>query len=493
MPLIHSAAGRTTIRFMAAGGCVLLAIVATAVALVEMTGRDVEDLRSINELRDSAVRVLTLLTEAETGQRGFLLTGRPDYLAPYERTGADRESEFERFTGLARARNEISPAEIERLGELRREKLAELGETLELAKAGHRQEALAIVSSDRGRKLMEEFRKLMEGVVGLVDQQATKRFLALQETASFFRWINIAAAISIVAFAVASILVVNRYVRDVVVARNEVGALNRSLEQRIEERTAELSRANEEIQRFASVVSHDLRAPLVNIMGFTSELERSLSQLTAALPHVDPDKAEYRDALAAVREDIPESIAFIRSSTSKMDELINAILKLSREGQRKLAPELIDMRALLETTKQSLNRQIEAANAEVAISPSMPSIFSDRLGLEQVFGNLLDNAIKYLRPDRPGQISVRSHRDGDYVTFEVADNGRGIPPHDLERIFEMFRRSGVQDRPGEGIGLAHVRATLRRLGGEISVASELGKGTIFYVRLPIRRIPDASF
>jgi signal transduction histidine kinase len=422
----------------------------------------------------------TSSADAETGQRGFLLTGRSDYLEPYERAVADGDVEFESFSELAGEKHEVPPAELERLAELRREKLAELHETIEFAKAGRRQEALAMVSSDRGRKLMEEFRKRIENILDVVGQQGAQKFIALQKTASAFRLINIAAAVSIVGFAVASILAVNRYVRELIAARDEVSALNRSLEQRIEARTAGLSRANEEIQRFASVVTHDLRSPLVNIMGFTSELERSLAGLAAPSPQADLDKAFSDDALAAARADISESIGFIRSSTSKMDGLINAILKLSREGQRKLAPELIDMRTLLEAAKQSLNRQIEAANAEVTISPSVPPLVSDRLGVEQIFGNLLDNAVKYLRSDEPGRISVRGYPAGGDAIFEVTDNGRGIPPRDLERVFEMFRRSGAQDRPGEGIGLAHVRATLRRLGGEITVASQPGQGTTSY-------------
>ena len=113
-------------------------------------------------------------------------------------------------------------------------------------------------------------------------------------------------------------------------------------------------------------------------------------------------------------------------------------------------------------------------------------IVSDRLALEQIFGNLVDNAVKYLTPDAAGPRSTcaarREAAAGSCV--EVADNGRGIAAQDHERIFELFRRSGAQDRPGEGIGLAHVRALVRRLGGDITVQSELGRGTTFQVALP---------
>jgi signal transduction histidine kinase len=111
-------------------------------------------------------------------------------------------------------------------------------------------------------------------------------------------------------------------------------------------------------------------------------------------------------------------------------------------------------------------------------------LISDPVILEQVFSNLIDNAIKYLDPQRPGKITISGRIDVGYAMFLVADNGRGIDPKDYERVFELFRRSGVQDRPGEGIGLAHVRTLVRRLGGDITVSSILGQGSTFTVRLP---------
>ena len=94
--------------------------------------------------------------------------------------------------------------------------------------------------------------------------------------------------------------------------------------------------------------------------------------------------------------------------------------------------------------------------------------------------------MKYLSPERAGRIVIRGHATGPRVVLEVADNGRGVDPKDHERIFELFRRSGQQDQPGEGIGLAHVRALVYRLGGHITVDSELGRGSTFRVDLPRR-------
>jgi signal transduction histidine kinase len=104
--------------------------------------------------------------------------------------------------------------------------------------------------------------------------------------------------------------------------------------------------------------------------------------------------------------------------------------------------------------------------------------------VDQVFGNLVDNAVKYLATGRPGLVEISGRAVGRNAEFSVRDNGRGIAEHDMDRIFDLFRRSGVQDRPGEGIGLAHVRSLVRRMGGTISCSSTLGSGTEFRVVLP---------
>jgi signal transduction histidine kinase len=106
-----------------------------------------------------------------------------------------------------------------------------------------------------------------------------------------------------------------------------------------------------------------------------------------------------------------------------------------------------------------------------------------------VFGNLIDNAVKYLRPGVPGAISITAEEEPAFVRIHVEDNGRGIAARDMERVFDLFRRAGPQDQPGEGVGLAHVRALVRRLGGAISLESREGEGSRFTVRLP-RRISD---
>jgi signal transduction histidine kinase len=283
----------------------------------------------------------------------------------------------------------------------------------------------------------------------------------------------------------ASFMLVRRYTVDLTRTRDRLRELNEDLEGAVRERTLELQRANEEIQRFAYIVSHDLRSPLVNVMGFTAELEETNKTLAEIM-----DKAEQEaphivtDAMRDAREDLPEAIGFIRSSTQKMDRLINAILKLSREGRRTLTPELLPMERVLSEITASLEHKVHEAGATIEIQKPLPDLSGDRLAIEQIFSNLLDNALKYLAPGRPGRIQVRGSKARGRVLYEVEDNGRGIDPRDHQRVFDLFRRSGMQDQPGEGIGLAHVRALIHRLGGTIDLDSTLGQGTTFRLSFP---------
>jgi PAS domain S-box-containing protein len=256
-------------------------------------------------------------------------------------------------------------------------------------------------------------------------------------------------------------------------ARNE-------LEVRVQERTAELTAANEEIKRFAYIVSHDLRAPLINLKGFASELRTACDVLQVALPATLPhlEAPQRTDVVRALDQDIPEALSFIETSVTRMDHLIRAILHLSRLGRRDLYWEPLDMRALVQGTVQTLAHQIAQRQTQVTVEP-LPTVLADRIAMEQIMGNLLANAVAYLEPERPGEIVVTGAQHPNAIVFHVRDNGRGIAEEDIPKVFEPFRRVGRQDVPGDGMGLAYVRMLVRRHGGEIRCRSTLGVGTTF--------------
>jgi signal transduction histidine kinase len=255
------------------------------------------------------------------------------------------------------------------------------------------------------------------------------------------------------------------------------------------QRTAEaLSQSNEEVRQFAYVVSHDLRAPLVNFRGYASELRRSLADLDRfmqpAIKQLTDDERAGADRI--LRQDIPEALGFIDSSVIRMDNLINALLRLSRLGRHEAILERVDLGSLVSEVLASLGRQVEASGAMVTILP-LPEVIADRTSLEQILSNILTNAVLYLDPARPGRIEVSGELTGTELFVKVRDNGRGIAPGEREKVFAPFRRIGAPEVPGEGMGLAYVQALVRRQGGRIWFDSEPGVGTTFSFALPVTR------
>jgi len=287
---------------------------------------------------------------------------------------------------------------------------------------------------------------------------------------------------------------IRSYTREIDASRLALRAANEGLEAAVQERTADLMRANAEIQRFVYIVSHDLRSPLVNIMGFTAEIEAATNSLRDELEQTLAGRPLTVAPIVQtiITDDMPEAIDFIRASAMKMDRLINAILHLSRLGQRTLNPRWQPLHALVHTVTDTLQTLINQAGASINIASPMPDLFIDGVALEQILANLIENAIKYRSPDRVLHIDVTAQSLGDRVAIAVADNGRGIDPRDKDRVFDLFRRSGAQDQPGEGIGLAHVRALAYRLGGTIGLDSALGVGSTFTLILPVHFNDDVQ-
>jgi signal transduction histidine kinase len=485
MPISRLAFVRTTALLLAAGIAILVTIVAASLWLTLRSQTFFNDVVVAREIRAAAIDVLTQLQAAETGQRGYLLTQDEVYLSPFNMAADELGRHVERLRRAVGSAPDLLPV-VDRVAERSGEKIAELRRTVGLVTAGQTAEALAIVRSDRGRTAMDAIRADIAVILAESEADFQGSTASHEAATRQLLWVTVLGAVAMLAMAAAAAWTIMQYTREIVASRSELEALNAGLEQRVRERTEALSRANEEIQRFAYIVTHDLRAPLVNIMGFTSELEATMKPVEDYVKAEGPAQEKLRpDAVAALETDLPEAIGFIRSSTRKMDALINAILKISREGSRTLKPEKVDIDALLEATAASVHHQASSAGGSLKVESDVGAIVTDKLSLDQILGNLLDNAIKYRAPDRPIEIVARARRQRHgQVVIEIQDNGRGIAASDHERVFELFRRSGVQTTPGEGIGLAHVRTMARNLGGDITLRSELGVGSTFILQLP---------
>lgn len=251
-------------------------------------------------------------------------------------------------------------------------------------------------------------------------------------------------------------------------------------------RTGELMKKNEEVEAFVYLVSHDLRAPLVNIQGFAKELAASCRQLVelaggTASPQ-QPAVAEI------VTKDIPDALRFITASTDTFQRLIDAMLRLSRAGSQNYRSEELDMVVLVDATLDSMRRSIDDKGARITVS-ALPPALGDATALSQVFANLISNALKYLQPGRPGLIAIGGEKRADKSRYWVRDNGSGIPATAQKRLFQVFQRFHPDLAPGEGIGLATVRRIVERHGGDIWVDSAEGAGTTVYftLRAPSRQ------
>ncbi len=483
--------GRSIVAMLAGAILLLLAVNVATFVMIQRTAAFNDQVERSQQVRRAARTLLLSLLDAETGQRGYLLTGRAEFLSPYNRAEISVPEQMEDLERLTRDDPQLQ-AEVPPMLEAARDKMAEMDRALALSRTGRTAEALEQVRSGAGRALMDGIRARMAAIDEIENQRLATRTLQSERGSRRTLWANALAALLVLVLAGIMIWLVRRYVGEIQAARDTLDRLNAGLEGQVRERTAQLTRANDEIQRFAYIVSHDLRAPLVNIMGYTSELEQAGAAMERQIAMVETraPKSLDAEAVTAVREDVPEAIGFIRASTEKMDRLINAILKLSREGRRNLLPETLDMTVMAQGIADSVRHQTGEAGAEIVVEP-LPRLESDRLSMEQILGNLIDNAVKYLDPARPGRVVVSGKEaPGGWVVYRVADNGRGVSARDHERIFELFRRSGKQDRPGEGLGLAFVRNSVRRLGGDISLESELGKGSTFVLKFPTRLIHE---
>lgn len=246
-----------------------------------------------------------------------------------------------------------------------------------------------------------------------------------------------------------------------------------------------LKEKNREVEKLIYITSHDLRSPLVNVQGYHKEIGYSLQELRAALKDTElPEDIKEKISLL-INEDIVESMKHINKSVKKMDSLLSGLLKLSRSGNAKLDMKEMDMNKLFSDIISTFEYQLKEKGAGFKVS-ELPSCTGDLQQINQVFSNLIENALKYLDPARPGVIKVSGSRKDEESVYCVEDNGIGIAQEKLGDIFDMFYQ--INSRSGsEGLGLSIVKKIVERHNGKVWVESEAGKGSRFYVALPYKQ------
>ncbi|GAB2919284.1 hypothetical protein GCM10027093_67420 [Paraburkholderia jirisanensis] len=280
-----------------------------------------------------------------------------------------------------------------------------------------------------------------------------------------------------------------------------------TLQKRLQARAAELAGVNEALRQetqdnemFIYSVSHDLRSPLVNLQGFSKELQVSCDDVRATIDSAPLPEVEQRRLARVLDGDMRESLQFLRSSVTRAAAIIDALLRISRAGRLEYQWQRVPVSRVVARVVDALQTAIRERAVTVTVR-DLPSAWGDPGAIEQVFGNLLSNALNFLDPGRPGRIEVGAlAADPDDEahplepktrTFYVRDNGLGIPAAYLPKMFRAFQRLHGDVAKGDGIGLALVRRTVERHGGRIWVESAEGSGSTFFVVLPDQPVRSA--
>ncbi|MBW8001815.1 MAG: PAS domain S-box protein [Planctomycetes bacterium] len=251
-----------------------------------------------------------------------------------------------------------------------------------------------------------------------------------------------------------------------------------------DELNKELQAKNKELESILFVASHDLRSPLVNIQGFSHELANDCALILSDIKkNKELLKQLSSNAHQALNDSIPEALDYILNSTDKMDLLLAGLLRLSRLGSAAIKTKTLNMNMILNDVLLNMEYQIKETGTTVNIE-NLPDCAGDTNQINQVFSNLLDNAVKYLDESRDGMIDISGKIEDGQSIYCIADNGVGIASRHQNKIFEIFHRLEPEGKTGEGLGLTIVRRILDKHNGKIWIESKSGKGTKFFVSLP---------
>src|SRR5579863_312415 len=493
-------------KLLAAFGSAALVLIVGAAGLVSVVSlrsayRSVERTRQVIQAADDLEGALT---DAETGQRGYLITGADRYLSSYRAGVPDVATALGSLRRLT-AGNAREREWVDSLSLLSAAKLAELDTTIALRHDEGFVAAAVIVLTDRGRNYMLGARRITAELKAQeLELLAVRDRRQVQNAIITFLVIGVG---SLVAFVLAAMI--TQAIRVDVELREQDRVQIEAQSVQLQDQTAELEaqqveleaqtddlrfsnddlqaanaraeralrahrialarvqRSNEELDQFAYVASHDLKAPLRGIANLATWLEEDLA-----------------DALTPAAR---EHMVLLRGRVHRMEALIDGILQYSRAGRVGTDAERVDVAALLREIVELL---APPADVTIVLGREFPVLDTERVPLQQVFLNLITNAIKYSRPAGAIIRVDAAMTDGTW-TFSVADNGPGIPPEFHERIFGIFQTLEPRDKvEGTGIGLSVVKKIVESRGGRVALESAPDAGAIFRFTWPERPLEE---
>jgi signal transduction histidine kinase len=423
-------------------------------------------------------RVFADVVNAETGQRGYLLTADKSYLGPYDAAVGRIDADFKALADVADG-GSGDPSEIEGLRGLAEQKLTELRTTIELHDSHRLDEALALVNEGRGKAIMDQIRSRVDQLSQQQQQRIARRLEAARTEGEMLRWVAVIAVLAALAVGTASIGRLRRQLAAITAARDD------------------LRRANVDL---ASEVQH--RAKLADQLRQSQKME-AIGQLTGGLAH------DFNNMLAVIVSSVElakrhmerkggNPHRFLDSALAGADRaatLTHRLLAFAR--QQPLSPQAVDPNRMVAAMAEILHRTLgEIVQLETVLGAGLWRTFADPMQLENAILNLAVNA-RDAMPDG-GKLTIETNNTyldedyaarqigipaGQYVLIAISDTGAGMSPEIIERIFDpFFTTKGVGK--GTGLGLSQVYGFVRQSGGHIKVYSEVGHGTTVKVYLP---------
>jgi signal transduction histidine kinase len=388
------------------------------------------------EVSASLRRTLLWLDDAETSERGFLLTDRAAYLAPFERARSEVPRTLGALAGLLRD-DAPQRSELAKLDRLANVKLGELSSTIELEKAGRHDRALAAIESGGGKETMDEIRDLDQSMRSTEEERAALT-QASASTLARLTFAGLAAACCV-------ILVIGLLMR----------AVTRELVQ------AEIAKVRiTDLEDFAGRVAHDIRSPLASVA------------LAVDLAKRRPGEVRAQSALERAAR-----------TMQRMSSLVDGLLVFAKAGARPAEGAEADVRAVASDVVEATRLVAEERGIAVELDDVSPTVVACGPGvLTSMLSNLVDNAIKYIGDGSTKRVSVGARSGGGTTHVEVRDTGPGVPREMRLRIFDPYVRYAAG--PGLGLGLATVRRLAEAHGGAAGVAENAPTGSVFWFELP---------
>ncbi|MBL8795584.1 MAG: CHASE3 domain-containing protein [Planctomycetia bacterium] len=445
-----------------------------------------------------------LLVQCHAATRGFVLTTDPAFTVEYDRTAAQVRQVIADLLAFVQD-NPHQEAAVRAVAERSEAVLRWTAETNRIVRAGQQSEALVRVRTLEGKGLLDRQRAAMDVFVGEEERLDAERMQSLRRNATHQTWALAAGLVlALGSAAILAYLFSQGIVGRVAVLTDNARRLAEGKELKpalpggdeishldhvFHDMAEALAQKDRENEMFVYSVSHDLRSPLVNLQGFSQELSLVCQDLRALAAEGEWTAAKRERALRLLDRDAAESVRFIQTAVGRLAGIIDALLRLSRVGRVEYRWQLVDVRAAVTRIAESLRGTLAERKAEIVLQ-DLPPAWGDPTAVEQMFANLIGNAVNYLDPQRPGRIEVgclaadNADNADKLRTYYVKDNGLGIAEAHRGKLFLAFQRLHPNAAPGEGIGLALVRRAVERHGGRIWVESAAGAGSTFFLALP---------